>query len=143
MATVKKSMKKAAPKKMMAAPQQAPPMQAPPMGGPMMKKGGKMKKAQDGTSVSEFLAKRKAASKDTTPKYDRGEDMKKYGIAKGESQASKDSASAAYEPTREAGMKSMGYSKSKPAGYKVGGKIAKAMKVVKAVKAVKKAIKKK
>lgn len=148
MATVKKSMKKAAPKKAMAAPMQAP-MQAPPMGGgPMMKKGGKMKKAQNGTSVSEFLAKRKAASKDTTPKYDRNEAMsqmnaasKGYDAAK--DKASRDSASAAYEPIREANMKSMGYSKNPGGKYKAGGKIAKAMKVVKAVKAVKKAIKSK
>ena len=141
MATVKKSMKKAAPKKAMAAPMQAP-MQAPPMGGgPMMKKGGKMKKAQNGTSVSEFLAKRKAASKDTTPKYDRGEDMKKYGIAKGESQASKDSTAAANEPSWRKGIDEMGYKVADK--KKFGGKVAKAMKVVKAVKAVKKAIKSK
>jgi hypothetical protein len=142
MATVKKSMKKAAPKKAMAAP-----MQAPPMGAPMMKKGGKMAKAQNGKEIAEFLAKRKAAAP-ATPKYDRNEAMSQMNAAsKGydavKDKASRDSMSAAYEPTREAGMKSMGYSKNKPAGYKAGGKIAKAMKVVKAVKAVKKAIKKK
>ena len=53
MATVKKSMKKAASKRM-DAPTQAP-MQAPPMGGgPMMKKGGKMKKAKDGASFPDL-----------------------------------------------------------------------------------------
>jgi len=144
MATIKKSMKKAAPKKAMAAPMQAPPMGG---GAPMMKKGGKMAKAQNGKEIAEFLAKRKAAAP-ATPNYDRNEAMsqmnaasKGYDAAK--DKASRDSISAAYEPTREAGMKSMGYSKNKPAGYKAGGKIAKAMKVVKAVKAVKKAIKKK
>ena len=50
MATVKKSMKKAAPKKAMAAPMQAPPMG----GGPMMKKGGKMAKAKDGSSFPDL-----------------------------------------------------------------------------------------
>lgn len=141
MATVKKSMKKAAPKKAMAAP-----IQAPPMGAPMMKKGGKMAKAQNGKEIAEFLAKRKAAN--TTPKYDRNEAMsqmnaasKGYDAAK--DKASRDSASAAYEPIREAGMKSMGYSKNPGGKYKAGGKLAKAMKVVKAVKAVKKAIKSK
>jgi hypothetical protein len=142
MATVKKSMKKAAPKKAMAAP-----MQAPPMGAPMMKKGGKMAKAQNGKEIAEFLAKRKAAAP-ATPKYDRNEAMsqmnaasKGYDAAK--DKASRDSASAAYEPIREAGMKSMGYSKNPGGKYKAGGKLAKAMKVVKAVKAVKKAIKSK
>ena len=142
MATVKKSMKKAAPKKAMAAP-----MQAPPMGAPMMKKGGKMAKAQNGKEIAEFLAKRKAAAP-AAPKYDRNEAMsqmnaasKGYDAAK--DKASRDSISAAYEPTREAGMKSMGYSKNPGGKYKAGGKLAKVMKVVKAVKAVKKAIKKK
>lgn len=132
MATIKKSMKKAAPKKAMAAPMQA---------SPMMKKGGKMTKAQNGKEIAEFLAKRKAAAP-ATAKYDRNEAMSQMNAAsKGydaiKDKASRDSMSAAYEPIREANMKSMGYSKNKPAGYKAGGKIAKA------VKAVKKAIKSK
>ena len=79
MATVKKTMKKSAPKKAMmkkAPAKSMPAMQAPPMqpsvggpgamgGGPMMKKGGKVKKAQDGRTVMQKL-KAKYPDTDTT-----------------------------------------------------------------------------
>jgi hypothetical protein len=59
MATVKKSMAKAKPvapaRKGMPAPMmQAPPTASAPMGAPMMKKGGKMKKAQNGKSFPDL-----------------------------------------------------------------------------------------
>jgi hypothetical protein len=89
-----------------------------------------VKKAQNG-ALQDYLAKRKASSTNTTKKYNREDALKGMNaISKGfdgaKDQASRDSISKAYEPTRDAGMKTMGYSKSKTKEYKSGGKLDKA-----------------
>jgi hypothetical protein len=88
----------------------------------------RVKKAQNGLLMAqEIMAKRKAASKDTTAKYNREDAMKSMSTAnKGfdasKDQSRRDSIAKAFEPTRDANMKQMGYSKTKPKGFKLGGK---------------------
>lgn len=72
MATVKKTMKKSAPKKAMV--KKSMPKAMPSMGGGMMKAGGKMKKAQTGMTMKQL--KSKYPDVDTTAKGDvRGSEM--------------------------------------------------------------------
>ena len=101
----------------------------------------RVKKAQNGLLMAqEIMAKRKAASKDTTAKYNREDAMKSMSTAnKGfdasKDQSRRDSIAKAFEPTRDANMKQMGYSKTKPKGFKLGGKVKKVTKAVGLTKA--------
>jgi len=78
MATVKKTMKKSAPKKAMMKKAPAMPSMG---GGAMMKKGGKVKKAQAGMTMKQL--KTKYPDVDTTAKGDvRGSEMNAYAPKK-------------------------------------------------------------
>ena len=91
----------------------------------------RIKKAQDGLRMAqEIMAKRKAASTDNTPKYNREDAMKAMNTAnKGfdaaKDQSRRDSIAKANQPTREANLKQLGISKTKPKGFKLGGKAEK------------------
>ena len=129
MATVKKTMKKSAPKKAMmkkAPARSMPAMQAPAMpsmgGGAMMKKGGKVKKAQAGMTMKQL--KTKYPDVDTTAKGDvRGSEMNAYAPKK---------ALQKYNDTYNAFEKKFkgGPAKDKPTkkSMKMGGKMSKGKK---------------